>query len=247
MPVHVTTIQGLAGTFAHGYRATNWLARNNMGLAGTLFSTEMLTWESPEAFPSIRDVPIDALAAWEGVPPMAMLPRAQNLMAAKNVRIAREYGRPLAEIGLTEAQAERVLRLADFEMELERQRRIVQPDAPSRFSCVFVAEDTAAGRAYAQMMATADGFVMIVRVPLAIRWARADAHWLGTTLDPLTEDASRGYWSGQPCPGNEPLWEWLVDGIIECADPEQLELLHAYNRHAGDVIPGAAGWTPPTE
>jgi hypothetical protein len=151
----------------------------------------------------------------------------------------------MSDLEITEEQANRIVRTAEFELALEQQRRVVRPEAPSRLSCVFVAEDTPAGRTYAQTLATMQGFVMIVEVPFALRSARVDAHWLGDSLDPLSDDAMRGYWSGEAQSDHEPLWEWLVDGVIKCVDPEQFELLRAHNRRAGDVIPGAAGLMPP--
>jgi hypothetical protein len=160
------------------------------------------------------------------------------LLHAYNVRLARTHGRPLAELEMNDEQADLVLRLADFELAFERARREVRPDAPSRLSCVFLAEDNAAGRAYAQGMATMHGFVMTVRVPLALRIARMDAHWIGDSADLPTRERCQGYWSGDPTPDADPLWEWLVDGVIRCADNDQFALLRAYNAQAGDVVPG---------
>jgi hypothetical protein len=77
-------IKPLDGEFVHGFRADNWLARSNLGIEATLFSTELLTLESPEAFSSIRDVPIEALRTWTDVPPLALLPRAKALLHAKH-------------------------------------------------------------------------------------------------------------------------------------------------------------------
>src|SRR4051794_10908580 len=90
-------------------------------------------------------------------------------------------------------------------------------------------------------MATAHGFVMHVEVVWAVRVAHVDAHWLGNDLVVPTTEQMAGYWSGEPMPGQEPQWEWLVDGVIRCTQPEQFELLRAYNVQIGDVIPAAAG------
>jgi hypothetical protein len=86
------------GRFMHGYRADRWQARSNMGIEGTLFSTEVMSLEDPQSFASIRDVPVDALRTWTDVPPLALLPRASNLINAHNVRLARQYGRPVEEL-----------------------------------------------------------------------------------------------------------------------------------------------------
>jgi hypothetical protein len=105
------------------YRADNWLARSNMGIEGTLFSSEILTRENPEGFASIRDVPIEASRTWTAVPPLALLPRAQSLVQAHNIRLAREYDRPLADLGLSTEAAERVTRLADYELAFQETPR----------------------------------------------------------------------------------------------------------------------------
>jgi len=233
-------LEQLDGQYVHGYRADNWLARSNMGIEATLFSTEVLTLENPASFVSIRNVPIEALRTWSDVPPLALLPRAQSLVHAHNIRIARDYQRPLSDLGISAEQANRITRLAEYELAFEEVRRRVSPDAPSRLSCIYLAEDTIDGRNYASQMATIEGFVLTVRVPLAIRSARLDARWLGSSLDIPADDRIRGYWSGEAMSGGDPVWEWLVDGVIRCVDPEEFLRVRRYNASAGDVVTIAA-------
>ncbi len=225
----------------HGYRSDVSIARNNMGLEGSLFAFEMLSVQRPSDFPSVRDLPLESLRDWENVPAMVVTPRTKPFLMARMVRELRQSGGSPQSVGMTDEQAAQGDRLCAFELEFERARRELRPDAPSRLSCLYVAADDAEGRAYAQMMATAHGFVMHVEVPWAVRVARLDSHWLGADLVVPTLEHLAGYWSGEPMPGREPRWEWLVDGVIHCTKPEQLKLLRAYNLQMGDVIPAAAG------
>jgi hypothetical protein len=211
-----------------------------VGIEATLFSTELLTLESPEAFSSIRDVPIESLRTWTDVPPLALLPRGQALLHAQNIRLASEYGRPISDLGISDEVADRITRLANYELAFETGRRVHAPDAPSRLSCIYLAPNTIDGRRYATQMATMTGFVLAVRVPLAIWWARVDARWLGDSLDLPDEDRVGGYWSGRAMLEGAEAWEWLVDGVIRCTDLDEFARVRAVNVVERDVVTIAA-------
>jgi hypothetical protein len=128
-----------------------------MGIKGTLFSTEILSLTDPVAFPSIRNVPIEALRTWTDVPPLALLPRVRTLIDAHNIQLARRLGRSLTELGTNDDEANRILRLADYELVFEEARHTYAPAAPSRLTCVYLAQDTATGHNYASLLATVQG------------------------------------------------------------------------------------------
>jgi hypothetical protein len=67
-------------------------------------------------------------------------------------------------------------------------------------------------------------FVLRVRIVSHTRVTSVDARWLPLDLN-ATLEVVTGYWSGAPRDNAEPLREYLVEGAIACADPEDVARL----------------------
>jgi hypothetical protein len=121
-----------------------------------------------------------------------------------------------------------ILRSADRELALEAGRRARAPSSPSRLCCLWLAEDSVESRRWVQQMVGPQSFVMKVAIVAEVAWCRCDARWLDKVhCDPSDEDAVAGYWSGSAY-GSAPLWEHLVEGVIQAADPADLQRLREF-------------------
>jgi hypothetical protein len=224
----------------HGFRADDWQACWNMHLRGTLGSVDLLN-EVEFGGPSLREMSIEDLraGAFRGLP-IALSRRMTSLALAASIRAGGQVGvgaPPYPTHVAPNEAAERIVAAADRELVLEQGRRKLAPEAPSRLGCLWLAEDTPAGRTMVSRIKGQDAFVMRVEVSVCARLRRLDARWLSDELD---ENAVAGYWSGR-ARGGQPLWEYLLDGVIRCADPEELERLNDWAPKAATRASGTQG------
>lgn len=209
----------------HGLRAdsVHWTECWNFGLAGTRSSTEMVG--TAEGWPSLREVPLDALRTrpdqW---PATALSPFAMLVWQGAMVHAGMVLGmgvQPYETRWYSPEQTELIVRHADRELAFEAVRRDVAPHTASRLTCIWAAEDTLDGRNFVQGIMGHSSFVMPVSIVFALRVSRCDARWLDR-WQRGDGDAAIGYWSGKPT-DDGPLWEYLIDGTIRADDPEDAD------------------------
>lgn len=76
-------------------------------------------------------------------------------------------------------------------------------------------------------------FIVQVQVTLELLSCRCDARWLDRVqADPDDVEAVAGYWSGVPR-GDDPLWEYLLEGQIAAGEPDELQRLRDFIRSEG--------------
>jgi len=222
----------------HGFEAEDWLACWNMHLRGTLVSLDYAN-ETEFGQSGIRALSIDTLrsGAFGEVSPS---PRMLCLWQAAIIRGGGWIGQGVPPYPTRKASPEecqRVVRQADIELRMEEARRDLAVSAPSRIGCLYLAEATLAGRKMVSHLKGHDAFVMDVRITSHLRLHRADARWLEGSL---ADEQIAGYWSGSPR-YETPVWEYLIDGIIECTDEEQLSRLQEWAPEAGRRASGTQG------
>jgi hypothetical protein len=200
----------LQETYVHGVSATaDFLACWNMHLAGTLTSSDFVAQVESGAGTSVREVPIDELrSGWPSVG-MPLQPRLLGVLTARQV------GSP------------ELVTWANRELDLEATRRRYARDAASRLACIWLADDSVEGRNNVSSLKGHQAFIVPVRIVACTRFTRVDARWLEGDLD---ESVRQGYWSGAARDGANPLWEYLVEGSIACADEADLERLRDWVR-----------------
>jgi hypothetical protein len=141
---------------------------------------------------------------------------------------------------------ERALRATDRELALEEGRRRHAPGSASRLSCLWLAEDSQAGRTWVQHIVGPEAFVLRVRVSVPAAMARHDGRWLDRVHEePGDADAVEGYWSREPLDSSDPLWEYLVEGAITFADEAELKRLREFIIING--VPPDLITAPPTQ
>jgi hypothetical protein len=111
---------------------------------------------------------------------------------------------------------------------MEEARRDLAPSAPTRIGCLYLAEDSPIGRNMVSRLKGHHAFLMRVRVKHYLRITRADSKWLDGELG---DEAIANYWKGEP-QGSAPIWEYLLDGMIECTDEEELNRLRPWGQEA---------------
>ena len=133
----------------------------------------------------------------------------------------------------TPEEAEQALRAADRELALEAARRRHVQSAPSRLSCLWLADNTIRGRNWVESMLGPKSFLFEVRVLQCSSLARCDARWLDRVYrDPADSEATVGYWSGE-ARDEDPLWESLLEGQIASSNPAELSRLREFVRRFG--------------
>jgi len=222
----------------HGFAAEDWLACWNIQRAGTLVSLDFAN-EVEFRKPGLRDVAMEDLQRGS-VSAGALAPRVLLLWQAALIRNGGWIGEgvpPYRTRKTSAEESERVVRQADVELRMEEARRDLAPSAPSRIGCLYLAEDSAPGRTMVSRLKGHDAFLMRVRVKHCLRIARADSQWLDG--QPGDEEIA-GYWRGKPRTG-DPVWEYLLDGEIECSDEEELNRLRPWGQEALHRASGTQG------
>jgi hypothetical protein len=112
---------------------------------------------------------------------------------------------------------------ADVELEFERVRRDVAPDAVSRLQCIWLAENSDVGRKMIeQMFLSPDLHFLDIEVLTYRKVLKADS----THFDNYCHRPHRGhavsYWEGAQA-NDSPQWEYLVDGQVRATVQSQID------------------------
>lgn len=225
--------------FLHAIDPGDVMAVHNLCLIGSLTSA-VFGPRDPAGF-DIREAPIETLM--RDLPRGTLSPWAVNcLFTAAIIRGGGKTGNgvpPYRTQWHDEAQRAKALALSDTELALERVRREVAPQAPSRLTCLFLAEDTDEGR---QGLVAMYPRRRIVKVMLThcLRAFRADPLFRDEHLVtvPPSDDLARSYWSGS-AHSQHRMWEWLLDGQIALHPDEDRQALSAF---AGQQIAAYRQW-----
>ena len=220
------------GRYIHGVDLSNGYPCWNLSLSGRLFSPDFLAAVDPgvaECHRSIRDSPMELLEQGK-TPQGAYTPRGLwFITAAAKIRRGehKEWG-ARSPSHFSDAEIDRIGKMGSVELEFERQRRRVAPDAVSRLSCLYVAEDTETGCAHIRRMLGEGIHILRVTIPFALRVTKCDTNWFDAYWNNPDRTFVERYWAGEPYDRARATWEFLVDGIIEADDPEGMQYLREH-------------------
>ncbi|WP_418132530.1 hypothetical protein ABL849_17480 [Variovorax sp. 375MFSha3.1] len=212
--------------FFHGVDLNNDILVNNLRVSrGRLVTADLMGMTDPGIAATHRpipEIPIEEIA--EGMLTGNLLaPRsATYTIPASILKTGQEIvdgrGRPWP---ITDGRKARIVDTAAIEVAFEAGRRRFAPSAPSRMSCIWLAEGNEAGRnVIASMMRGAR--ICSVRVSLCLGIKVADAGWYDDYTSVPTESYIEKYWTGIEHPRHS-LPEYLVEGVIEFTDEKDLE------------------------
>lgn len=220
------------GSYAHGIDLADVLTCWNVAVVGAIWAMEYTELTPGYSYPSLREVPLDQLRNGPLTTPVGT-PRGVRLIlsaaAARGVSLPDLPGATATAREWSAAERARNLALGDAEIEFESVRRRLVPEAASRLTSVYVADDSASGRSLILSMFTSV-YIVTVRVSAAIRLTRADPVWFERYFREPRVEFAEAYWAGRAAP-NTRGWEYLVEGEIELTDAAQLAYVRANGAH----------------
>lgn len=123
------------------------------------------------------------------------------------------------------ASEKHTIKIADLEIEFEKGRRIHNYGAPSRLSCLYLAEDDLDSREMLRgMFANVFSRPKIINVEILnqMEIVQVDHKWVNKYFDEPNKDYIKKYWTGIPYNEDFPSWEYLIEGTITMNDEIQI-------------------------
>jgi len=174
----------------------------------------------------IEDIPIDELYESTQSINGTMTPRAMwYVWAAAIIRSGGHVGIGQFDTKwLPKEDLERIKKLGDIELEIEKLRREIAPEAASRLGCLWVADNTKHGEVNIRSMFGPSIYLAKVSIPFAATVSKVDRKWFDLYCQTRNPDYIEKYWKSIPN-NTSNTWEYLVDGIIESTDKDDLDYI----------------------
>jgi len=133
---------------------------------------------------------------------------------------------------IPEKQLNKSKLITDIEIEFEKIRREISPNAPSRLVAIYLAEDNYEGRTMLKNMFKNKNYFKIapVKITCKLMLHKADSQWITEYGNTGNKSAIENYWKGLPFNKN-PEFEYLLDGIIELVDEDDKLELEKYSKN----------------
>lgn len=208
------TLLNTSGYFLHGVNLDDWYPCWNLALSGGLASSDFTASAEPGFsghHQPIRDTTLEELRS-NGLPRGLPTPRAVSTLLAGTVP--------------TQDKSRREIELA-----FESGRRKVAPEAPSRLSSLYLAEDSESGRMHILKMLGPDIHILRVMIQVATRTHRGDTRWYDLYCEDPDQSYITSYWQSLSSGSDPATWEILVDGRIRVEDDEGLKHLREHGVH----------------
>lgn len=211
-------------TFLHAFDLTNKLKCANFASRGTIDSLFVLDLIMEDPRPNPRRIPLELLRRC--TPEMISGYASARMGLLYQATIFRQRRTKLT------AQEQTVVSRADVEVEFERVRRIVNPDAPSRLSSLFFVEDNEDGRITLGNMfrnLMTDPMTIEVFILNYMALVRADNRWFERYFVDPNERYIENYWQQVPA-GNRPSWEYLLEGSLSIVSRDDHEHILSHTK-----------------
>ncbi len=210
--------------FIHAVDPDDVMAVHNLCFIKRLISAEYLPHSR-----SIREISLEELAN-NSIELGAISPRTSwTILAAAIIRRGGHISRgvhPYPSIPASPKAEARWLRMGDMELAFEKGRRALKPDAPSRLSALYLAENTPDGHDALGRMLPARRILKVVLIQ-TVRLMRADPQWLGEWERTKDTKAIENYWKSVEHSAHE-MWEYLLDGSVGLHPSEDTSELAAF-------------------
>lgn len=209
--------------YFHGIDLTEWYPCRALALSGKLFSPDVIAEGTPglQGHRSLRDTSMEDLASVTRLPPGVYSPRAVHQIALANV--IRNGGHAgvgeLLTAMFSPEKEHQILQTGNSELEFERIRRRVAPEATSRLSCLWVAPHTEEGKTDILKMCKSDStYIFPIKITYAKRITKADPTWFEKYGEEPKLEYIEKYWGGVLYDKSKPRWEYLIEGTLEIND-----------------------------
>lgn len=217
----------IAEQFLHGVDLDNATLVHNLSIDDRLWTANCMGIADPgiaKTYRPIGEISIEELRFF-GPYGNVLSPRSAKYLIPAAIldsgqTIVNGYGEP------QEVSARRIIDTRDIELAFEKGRRHYAPQAPSRLSCIWLAESSSTGHSVIRSMLP-DAYVANVRVQFCMAFTVADAGWFDEYFNFAKLEYIENYWTGKAhptysCP------EILVDGVVQFVEPAQLEHIRKY-------------------
>lgn len=127
---------------------------------------------------------------------------------------------------------ELVIKKADLEIDFELQRRIINPGAPSRLSCIYLVKNNDEGRLVLRDMLVnifANPIVCEVDIFNKMELVKCDHNWIDNYLFNKNERYIENYWTGKEL-NLSGGWEYLLEGSIILTNTEQIQKIREHTK-----------------
>ncbi len=219
----------IAGVFCHGIDfdgEESWYPRLNLLNSASLYTPDYIAYVEPNlgrTHISIHDQEIEDIRFRAFCGLGAITPRVgKYIWGASIIRSGGHLFRGgIKPTQLTPEDEVEILERSDIELKFEETRRQVNPNAASRLSCIFVADN----KENIKRMFSHNPNISIFEVSIssAIRFTKVDARWYEEYCRNRDEKYIENYWSGVPFMEDTNTWEYLVDGVVKVKDQEKLQ------------------------
>jgi hypothetical protein len=219
----------ISGVFYHGIDfdgEESWYPRLNLLNSVALYTPDYIAYVEPNlgrAHVSIHDQEIEDIRSRGFCGSGAITPRVGKYVWGTSIIRSgyHLFGGGIKPTQLTPEEEADILELSDIEIKFEEIRRQVNPNAASRLSCIFVADN----KQNIKRMFNQNSNISIfeVSIPSAIRFTKADTRWYEEYCTNHDEKYIENYWNGIPFETDSDTWEYLVDGIIKANDQRKLQ------------------------
>lgn len=225
------TFQSYAGSYLLGINLQDWYPCWNFTLSGRLVAANFLPLVDPSfsAQRRIEDITLEELAENPHCFSGTMTPRALwYVWAASIIRAGGHVGiGKLDTKWLPEVERERIRNLGDIELEIEKLRREIAPNATSRLGCLWVADNTPQGAANIRDMLGPAVYLSRVSIPVAANVSKADRKWFDLYCHERKSEYISNYWRSIPFSSTD-FWEYLVDEVVESEDRSDIEYIKSH-------------------
>lgn len=219
----------IAGVFYHGIDfegEESWYPRLNILNSASLYTPDYIAYVEPNlgrAHISIHDQEIEDIKFRAFCGLGAITPRAgKYIWGASIIRSGGHLFKGLIKpTQLAPEEEAEILERSDIELKFEETRRQVNPNAASRLSCIFVADnDENIKRMFGR---NPNISILEVSIPSAIRFTKVDVRWYEEYCRNHDEKYIENYWNGSPFSDGTNTWEYLVDGVVKVKNQERLQ------------------------
>lgn len=219
-------------SFIHALNLRNFFACHNISLDGSLWTPNLmgLVDEGLRAtHRHINEISIEELRS-TGPYGNVLAPRVATYLIPGAIWVAGQalvngYGQ---EVQISEGKKTNMIEMRDAELAFEVGRRRYAPNSTSRFSCIWLAENSPEGEAVLRHMFGNSSDILIVPMTITheLSLSRADARWFEEYCYSPSEKKVENYWKEIPHPDGS-RWEWMLDGRVELSSTKDLELIRA--------------------
>ncbi|MHB8280648.1 MAG: hypothetical protein ACYDIA_23840 [Candidatus Humimicrobiaceae bacterium] len=218
----------------HGIDLNDWYPCYSLSLCGKITSPSIYTALSNTTLvpDNINNIPISSLRDDLNINYGFMTPRTSRcVVMAALIRKGINVGLGVNNTKwYSSKQKEHFLYMGDVELRFEEIRRIISPEAASRLTCIWLADNTIEGKNHIKNMLGDDIYIIKVKILHELRFSKVDSLWFDEYCNNPKDEYIKNYWNSIPLKDDSTSWEYLLEGVIEMIDDEDRNFIQKYGK-----------------